>query len=141
MQRTRGFTLIELMIVVAIIGILVAVALPAYSSYTTRAKITEALGAASSCKVSVAEYQSSNNALPADMKASGCSDQNTQYVASLDVANGVISVAVKTGPGAVDAAAAGNLVLVPTVVGTGQISWDCKTNTTVPEKFRPANCR
>lgn len=109
-----GFTLIEVLIVVAIIGILAAVALPAYSAYTTRAKVSELILALSSCKVSIAEYHQTQATWPADQAASGCSDQDSKYVASVKVgANGVIVATAKTGPNAITPEAAGDLELRP----------------------------
>lgn len=142
MNQQRGFTLIELMIVVAIVGILVALALPAYRDYTIRAKVAELAVAASACKVSVVEYQQSQAAWPPTMLASGCSDQATRYVSSVDVAagTGVITVAANVGPGAVDAVAAGDLVLTPSLTAGGQVNWQC-TASTIPAKFLPAICR
>ena len=89
MKRVQqGFTLIELMIVVAIVGILAAIALPAYQDYIIRSKMSEAEAAIAACKTSVAEFVSSRNAWPADETTVGCSTSQTQYVASLTVTAG-----------------------------------------------------
>jgi len=142
LQKQQGFTLIELMIVVAIIGILAAVALPAYQDYTTRAKVSELVIAADACKTSVTEYYQAKGALPAALADSGCDTQATQYVTSLDVVAGIITVVAKTGAGAIPVAAAGNFVLTPVANAgnTGILDWSC-TASTIPKKFLPATCR
>ncbi|MFA7624861.1 MAG: pilin [Pusillimonas sp.] len=129
----QGFTLIELMIVVAIIGILAAVALPAYQDYTIRAKISECAGVASACKTSVSEYYASMNSLPADTDAAGCATTDTQYCEAPTVAAGVVTVEIKTATGV---PAACDLVLTPTANANGWTgSTDCNA------KYVPANFR
>jgi type IV pilus assembly protein PilA len=143
MKRVQqGFTLIELMIVVAIIGILAAIAIPAYQDYITRSKVRELVTAADACKTSISEYYQTQNAFPATLAVSGCANVNSKYVASLAVTagTGVITVAALTGAGALDAAAAGNFVLTPAATATGSLDWTC-TASTIPKKYLPANCR
>ena len=137
---------IELMIVVAIIGILAAVAIPAYQDYITRSKVTELVTAASSCKASVAESYQANNILPKDIAAAGCSDNATQYISKLDVKDGIITVtgstALDKAVGATVSGTGDNFVLKPTpgADATAPLSWSC-TGSDIPKKFLPANCR
>ena len=134
----KGFTLIELMIVIAIIGILAAIAIPQYQDYTKRAKMSEVIGSASPCKLAVAEYASSNNGtFPTTLTAAGCQSITTnQYVTSVDVgALGVITVVSKV-PGAT-----GDVTMAPQLV-TGAVDWVCGgAGTSVPSQFLPSSCR
>ncbi|KGM53022.1 hypothetical protein N792_02025 [Lysobacter concretionis Ko07 = DSM 16239] len=151
MQNQKGFTLIELMIVVAIIAILAAIALPAYSDYTKRAKMTEVIGFAAAAKTSVAEYHQSKGALPATNTEAGIDTTATNikstYVESVTVTNGVIAVAVQgTNDTALDGASAtftpyeddGATPVAATY--TGALVWKC-TVTAGVEKYFPAECR
>ena len=140
----QGFTLIELMIVVAIIGILAAVAIPAYQDYLNRSKMTEVLTAISACKTSVSEYAAAKNKLPVSITESGCSNTATTYMASLDVAAGGV---IKATVGAI-ADQAGKIVsMTPnkdisgTAAGDGDaiVAWKCTYDGNA--KFVPATCR
>jgi len=140
MKRVQqGFTLIELMIVVAIIGILAAVALPAYQDYTTRAKVSEVIVMASPAKLAVAETASSLGDLASVTAAtSGYSFPGaTKYVSNITIDDntGVIH-ATSIVPNAT-----GEIVLTPTAVGgAGQLTWRC-TTTIAKTTYVPAECR
>jgi type IV pilus assembly protein PilA len=134
----QGFTLIELMIVVAIVGILAAIALPAYQDYVIRSKMSEGVVALAACKTSVAEYVSTKTTMPADAATAGCSNVATQYVASLTFASPTITVTTKcTGSKAGDCvltltADASSLPDIPTWTGSHS-ACDSKY---VPSNFR-----
>ena len=148
MKKQSGFTLIELMIVVAIVAILAAIALPAYTDYMKRSKVSEAMAAAGACKTSVAEYAAATNTLPADEDAAGCSTTATQYVAGLAVDEGVISVEIDNVDADLDTS---NLIMTPTsdvalttaaVDADDIVGWHCGTDADATlYKFLPATCR
>jgi type IV pilus assembly protein PilA len=137
----QGFTLIELMIVVAIIGILAAVAIPAYQDYTIRARVTEGLSLASAAKVTIAENASTGTALASGWTAPTA----TPAVSSVAVnaTNGQITITytAKAGTGTIimDPRSAG-AALVSGTVPTQSITWTC-TGGSLLAKYRPSNCR
>lgn len=152
MQKAQqGFTLIELMIVVAIIGILAAIAIPAYQDYTLRAKMTEAVGFAAAAKTSVSECVLSRN------DTMDCNDNtkvgidptatniNSTYVESVTVGGAAatndpvtVTVAIKgTGNAALDAAT----MIWTATKNASNVAWSCSPSSTAIAKFFPANCR
>ncbi|NEX16515.1 MAG: pilus assembly protein [Halochromatium sp.] len=140
-KMQQGFTLIELMIVVAIIGILAAIALPAYQDYTIRAKVSECAGLASACKTAVNEFANSMGHLPTNAASAGCATMATQYCSAAVWVPGStwVEVPIKTDTGI---PAVCDLRLEPqTATGPFRITgWsgttDCTNKTYVPANFR-----
>ena len=151
MNKQKGFTLIELMIVIAILGILIAIALPAYQDYTVRAKVTEGLNLAASAKLASSETRLSNGSWPTSANDAGYSIPNTALVTSVDIPTAqdiVITYSAATAEisgktlklrGSVSSASAGQV-----------IQWGCNaegsvkfagTAGTVKAKYAPASCR
>ena len=138
----KGFTLIELMIVVAIIGILAAVAIPAYQDYTIRAKVSEVLVVASAARTSVAEFYISTGSMPSSTNAAGINTSAGQSAY-------ITTIAFATSSGGTELTyTLGNLggtadstTFIYQVSGTNNgVTVDC-TGGTLPAKYRPANCR
>lgn len=138
----QGFTLIELMIVVAIIGILAAVAIPAYQDYTIRAKVTEGLSLASAAKTAVSEYYASKGELPTNNSEAGLAPAASiggNNVSSVEVTGSGLITVTFTGTPAI---AGSTLELEPLQTGGG-VSWTCKTGSSngLENKYLPSSCR
>jgi type IV pilus assembly protein PilA len=164
----KGFTLIELMIVVAIIGILAAIAIPAYQNYTIRAQVTEGLNLADGWKTSISEFYAQNGTFPASSTATAANASNTvmysagtssgKYVSKVDVVTGVIEVTYSnaTGFSANKAINGSLLTLVPYLSKNNDIIWVCgfagtpsgasldasvtAVTTTVSAQYLPGSC-
>jgi len=161
----KGFTLIELMIVVAIIGILAAIAIPAYQDYTIRSQVSEGLTLAAAAKAAISETYAQSGVAPLDRQAAGmtnnATDTNGNYVSQLEVDNGVITVTYSNANNKrANRLINGNtLTLVPYVSPDGSVSWKCRADgsTDAPTdtlmngasdvdgdilpKYAPAECR
>ena len=148
MKRTQqGFTLIELMIVVAIIGILAAIAIPAYQDYTIRAQVSEGLSLADGAKTAMAEYYNNYGRFPSTNQSAGLSPAASisgNYVSGVNVATtkGQITVTY-SGPKVNSAINNDTLVLSASTAGGGSVAWTCKAGSSngVPGKYLPSSCR
>jgi type IV pilus assembly protein PilA len=156
MKMQKGFTLIELMIVIAILGILIAIALPAYQDYTIRAKVSEGLNLAAAAKLAVSETKLSgnlttNNGWPQDNNQAGYGGATTTIVTSIviSIAGGTSNVLITY---ATPTEIATKTLALQASIGTGGVvQWDCTaaagtatyggTVGSVLAKYSPANCR
>lgn len=139
----RGFTLIELMIVIAIIGILAAIAIPAYQDYVIRAQVSEGLSLAQGAKSAVWDFESTTGRWPTSNASAGMSATvNGTYVTQVDVgggANGGV-INVTFGGSKVNRAIDQKILLLSPITTPGSIPWKCHS-TTIPSRYLPTNCR
>ena len=142
-NKQQGFTLIELMIVIAIIGILAAVAIPAYQDYTARAQVSEGFSLADGLKVSVADYWSNyGNWANASNGSNGfptnAASVKGKYVLQVGVTAGAITVTMK-GTGSVAGAVGGTTFTITPTTINGSLNWSC-AHGTMPLKYLPKTC-
>ena len=159
----KGFTLVELMIVVAIIGILATIAVPAYSSYSARAQVTEALSIVGNAQLAINESYSNSGQWPADNTAAGlaaAADIDSKYVESVQVTDNVITVTFRNGAPAAGGIQGKTLLLTAGTSAAGIVNWQCGSMAepsgvtagttpfatagaggTLAQKDRPVDCR
>lgn len=140
MKNQQGFTLIELMIVIAIIAILMAIAIPAYQDYAVRTKVSEGINLAGASKLAVAETYSATGLMPATQASYGLPAANTitgKYVQSVTTASGVITILYSNAEPKIN----NNTLLLSASTTAGAVQWKCKKGTGIQDKYVPSECR
>jgi type IV pilus assembly protein PilA len=139
----KGFTLIELMIVVAIIAILAAIAIPAYQNYLIRAQVAEGMSLVGAAKTGVAEYYGNYGSFPSTNASAGitaAASISGNYVSGVAISTGGLITATFSGP-KVNTNISGKTLILSPIANGGSINWTCSTTSSVPQQYLPATCR
>jgi len=136
-NRCKAFTLLEMMLVIAIIGIMATFAIPAFQDYVVRARVMEGMSMSMPARIAVTEAYMANHEYPVSQQSAGyqspAPSKNVDNI-SISSGTGVITISYTAQAGG------GTLILTPEVKDDGQITWDCQQGT-LPEKFKPRVCR
>lgn len=142
-RLAKGFTLIELMIVVAIIAILAAIAIPAYQDYAIRAQVSEGMALATGAKTAVWDFVSNTGRFPPNNQSAGLAKSASiigTYVSNVDVSGGKVTVKFQTAQANTHINASTIYLALSPVSHTGSITWTC-TSSTIDSKYLPTSCR
>lgn len=139
MKNMKGFTLIELMIVIAILGILLAIAIPAYQDYTVRAKVSECVNGAAPLKLGVSEFAISNAHMPANLASVGSSFTTAFCNRTTMAAGGILNLDINEAGVGITGSDTVSITLTPNTDANNNVNWDCSS--TGATRYAPATCR